>query len=387
MRTVSAGGTAALLAAGAAAFAFLPSLFPQAPAARAAEDAALPDTCGRYTNQTPPPRGYGAAYNLFSSAQETLLRVFCRAEDALFVAGRGAPTQYVYHRGYLWSEGAWRPFSFEGDAPRGAWFQGEARATLPLAASGETQYAVAYVCQWVEDAWRCGCRDRACTERGWQLQVFSPRAAAVPPARAFSVYQGLPRLQNSAVVAGALSSYAAPPGARVTITGTGFVPEGNAVFLENEAGARYPARQAGRARGGVLTFVVPEAPRGIYRVKVENARGRDEAGVIFAVADAGTTPPKITRVAPARGPWGSTVTLEGEGFAREGNIVMTSYGAIKNVPSPDGTRLSFRFAPYEEVPALAARIRAGDYPLTLPAYFIVFNARGMSNQVGTFSFE
>ena len=114
----------------------------------------------------------------------------------------------------------------------------------------------------------------------------------MPPARAFSVYEGLPRLQNSAVVAGALSSYAAPPGARVTITGTGFVPEGNAVFLENEAGARYPARQAGRARGGVLTFVVPEAPRGIYRVKVENVRGRDEAGVIFAVADAGTTPPK-----------------------------------------------------------------------------------------------
>ena len=351
-------------------------------------DTALPDTCGLYGSGDVPPRGYGAAYNLFSPARETLLRAYCRARDVLLVAGSGAPTQYVWRRGFVWRAGAWHPFDFRGDRARGDWFAGEARAILPLAPGGEqTRYAVAYVCQWVEGAWKCGCRDRSCTERGWQLQAFSPRAAEVPPERAFSVYQGLPRLKNSTVVAGALSSYAAPPGARVAVIGTGFKREGNAVFLENDAGARYPARQEGSASAGRLVFVVPDAPRGVYRVVVENAGGRDERGVLFAVVERGTAPPALARFSPARGPWGSTITLEGEGFTREGNIVMTSYGAVKGVPSPDGTHLSFRFAPYENVPALAARIREGSYPLSLPVYFIVFNARGMSNQIGAFEFE
>jgi hypothetical protein len=31
---------------------------------------------------------------------------------------------------------------------------------------------LAYLCTWNGSAWKCGCRDRACTQSSWQIQSF-----------------------------------------------------------------------------------------------------------------------------------------------------------------------------------------------------------------------
>src|SRR5207247_695060 len=52
--------------------------------------------------------------------------------------------------------------------------------------------------------------------------------------------------------------------------------------------------------------------------------------------------PTIGKVAPTTGaPVGAIVTIEGTGFAPTNNVVKFGAGYIKNIPSADGTSLSF----------------------------------------------
>jgi hypothetical protein len=39
-----------------------------------------------------------------------------------------------------------------------------------VAVPPSSPYFVGYTCHWTGSAWKCGCRDAACTQSFWQLQ-------------------------------------------------------------------------------------------------------------------------------------------------------------------------------------------------------------------------
>ncbi|TSC73499.1 MAG: hypothetical protein G01um101470_44 [Parcubacteria group bacterium Gr01-1014_70] len=148
------------------------------------EGTALPQ-CGEYTSSTAVPAGYAAAYNPFNPTEALLTRVLCTTSLMSLRAGRqntvGAtwPITYTYSRGYVYRDGGpWQSITL---APRGIstkveeWINGagEHNESILSTDAGKTIYFVAYTCQWINNAWKCGCRDATCagsTGNLWQLQ-------------------------------------------------------------------------------------------------------------------------------------------------------------------------------------------------------------------------
>ncbi|MBI2023056.1 heparin lyase I family protein, partial [Candidatus Giovannonibacteria bacterium] len=58
------------------------------------------------------PTGFGASYNVLSSAQELLLKANCTDTSVTYPVGNGSQTQYIYNQGYYWTGTAWSPFTF-----------------------------------------------------------------------------------------------------------------------------------------------------------------------------------------------------------------------------------------------------------------------------------
>jgi hypothetical protein len=84
----------------------------------------------------------------------------------------------VYNQGYLFKTGgtAWNPIPYTSTESliAGAWYPKTATATISLTSTELTNpsYSLAYLCSWVGSAWKCGCRDSACTQSYWQIQSF-----------------------------------------------------------------------------------------------------------------------------------------------------------------------------------------------------------------------
>jgi hypothetical protein len=79
------------------------------------------------------------------------------------------PATYVYHQGYAWDGNAWNPLTYDctgGAKVSNAWCPGTAQASLPAG----TGYYLAYTCAYVNNTWKCGCRDQQCSANYWQLQ-------------------------------------------------------------------------------------------------------------------------------------------------------------------------------------------------------------------------
>lgn len=132
-------------------------------------------SCNLLDSSRAVPAGYGAAYNVFSSAKELLVSVSCTSSQATLTAGSGAENQYVYRLGYTYRNNQWHQIPLTGsNLLGGAWYVGQASARLPQTAAEleQNNFAAAYVCQWINGVWRCGCRDSACAQGLWQLQGF-----------------------------------------------------------------------------------------------------------------------------------------------------------------------------------------------------------------------
>ena len=96
-----------------------------------------------------------------------------------------------------------------------------------------------------------------------------------------------------------------------------------------------------------------------------------------------STPPAVSRIAPASAAIGDTLTITGAGFTLTGNAIKIGSGYLLNVSSPDGTSLQFALPaslgvcpPSTEVCIqLALAVTPGDYKVS------VVNAHGTSNEV------
>ena len=132
--------------------------------------------CQKIASGAAIPAGYGAPYNTLSSSGEQLMNVVCNANSASVSIGNNSTSQYIYRYGYIWRNNAWQRIDLTGSVPayEGNWFRGNATATVSLTATELTQEnnLIAYICTWNGTAWRCGCRDSACTTPYWQLQRF-----------------------------------------------------------------------------------------------------------------------------------------------------------------------------------------------------------------------
>ena len=118
-------------------------------------------------------QGFGVPWNPYSSSRELLLKVDCGAQ-AEFVAGNGSATTYIYEIGYAWRNNTWQQFTFTGAQKAGTWIVGQGSAILPHSPSefSSPNYVVGYTCLYINNSWRCGCKDAACTTPAWQIQAF-----------------------------------------------------------------------------------------------------------------------------------------------------------------------------------------------------------------------
>jgi pimeloyl-ACP methyl ester carboxylesterase len=112
--------------------------------------------------------GFGVPWNVFDPNQ-LLLKAFCSSSSAIADVG---PTTYVYNQGYAWTGSTWQGVNFtctNGALVSNAWCPNSASAPLP---NNSTYYA-AYTCNFVNNQWKCGCRDQACATPMWQLQKIN----------------------------------------------------------------------------------------------------------------------------------------------------------------------------------------------------------------------
>lgn len=124
-----------------------------------------------YASGSVAPAGYGAAWNVFSTARELLVKVAsCAGTTATVTVGNGSAAMYVYKSGYRWTGGQWQSISFSGPGAliSGVWYTGSATGSFTYGST--PSYFVGYTCQQVNSVWKCGCKDTACTNASWQLQ-------------------------------------------------------------------------------------------------------------------------------------------------------------------------------------------------------------------------
>ena len=162
-------------------------------------------------NSGAPISGFGAAYNVHSTAKELLIDVSCdRSNRAVVVSlGNNSQNQYIYEKGYIaeetstnvWTDWLAGEVTFQGtpvldpntNQPSGWLANGSAtlNTTRPSASLDRKQAVLAYMCNWNGSAWKCGCANATCNQGLWQLQFFE-----YPPAPAATTTQPQTRTFN-----------------------------------------------------------------------------------------------------------------------------------------------------------------------------------------------
>ena len=132
--------------------------------------------CNSYSNTSTPPTGFGASYNLFTTARELLLSATCNTSNTVtLTSGNGANTTYIWNQAYYTRDSqTWNPITLTGTntAGNGQWIIGTAQTTqsLTTAEQATQNYYASYVCTYQTNTWKCGCSDTTCATPKWNLQ-------------------------------------------------------------------------------------------------------------------------------------------------------------------------------------------------------------------------
>ena len=133
------------------------------------------DCANAYASGSAAPTGYGASWNLFTTAKELLVQgSACSATSFTLKVGSGDAAQYVYKQGYVWLGTRWQQLTLTestGQAASDVWLTKDGATTVT--ASGADTYVVGYVCQQINGVWKCGCSDQTCSTPYWQLQKMT----------------------------------------------------------------------------------------------------------------------------------------------------------------------------------------------------------------------
>ncbi len=330
--------------------------------------------CHKYTSATPVPEGYAAPYNVFSSTRELLVTVSCETNGATMTVGSGDTAMYVYKYGYEWRGGSWQRITFSGsNAVSGTdWLRGKGSATL--AAANTAMHVVGYSCQWrasgSSGAWKCGCRDTNCTKSMWQLQAYETPKVGVPTSG--SIFA-----QSTELAAVYASQKYGPAGTRIALYGTGFEASNTVWFSGTKV-------TAGPPQGSALWFTVPDVTPGVYKLTVENSKGREGAPVWFAVTRPNAQLPVVESVTPGAGKADQLVVIRGKNFTPTGNVVETSFQMIENVSSSDGVTIRVKVPSFPRDPEMLGKPENKNTGTVWPVGIKVINANGWSSTYGTY---
>ncbi len=178
------------------------------------------------------------------------------------------------------------------------------------------------------------------------------------------------------------SQYSGKSGTEISISGAGFTPKDNIVSFGAHEITGIPSWN-----GANLSVKVPEIPKGIYSLLVKNTQGESGKYAFFVVTDGVTPEPKIGGIMPEQALLGSNVVVRGSGFTKTGNMVRTSAEVLENIPSPDGTTLSFRVGgkTFEDMTP-EARAMMKKNGKGFPVWVYVVNENGVSKN-GMFTLE
>lgn len=344
--------------------------------ARAADLSELPCHTIR-SDADPIPTRYGSPLNLFDPNLSVAIRVFCDDTGSRRVeVGDGSDALYIYKYGYHTAGGERKRIELSGARPEGSWLIGSAQATLPE--SKETKGSVyAYMCRLVQGVWKCGCRDTACTRPMWQIQKYDTSVASTPTSLGTEndpeldesllglikeMHGGISEKEMAALekdieesrekyskeeyaLYGAYTTHV-KPGDSVVLTGYDLASKRGGPMQVRWGNVMQVTAEAA-SDGRSLRVVVPDLSPGKYALRVERDEETTPTQLVLWIKDDSLQAPAVTRVSPEVGKQGETFTIYGSGFAREHNDIMTTFGIIENVPSKDGTSLSFTYEPFK----------------------------------------
>lgn len=135
---------------------------------------AAPCQAINHADQTP--AGYASPVSYFTN--DLMIKGDCLDTGISVVVGSNRETTYVYNTSYRWDGSSWQPITLSGNDTQGAWIPGT--ATANYASTDNPSWFVAYTCEWIANAWRCGCTTQQCTQNQWQVQAMVPPAPPTP---------------------------------------------------------------------------------------------------------------------------------------------------------------------------------------------------------------
>jgi peptidoglycan hydrolase-like protein with peptidoglycan-binding domain len=201
-----------------------------------------------------------------------------------------------------------------------------------------------------------------------QINTALSQKQTVAPALNFDIASKFPVLISAALHAGL-------PKTIVSVRGQGFTASNNDIYF----GPNYIVRNV-TATADILNFILPSLPAGRYDMVIKNSNGISNSS-FFIVSSVNPVSVTVTSLQPTVVKYDSTVTLSGSGFTQTNNDIVTDFGTIKNVSSPDGKTLTFRVNP-EILKELA---KLGNGAKQFPMNIDVINDNGYTTTSSTIS--
>lgn len=313
--------------------------------------------------------GYGSPFNFFTDTVTLAMQVLCFEDGAQLTVGTGSNEEYILDYAYQRIDGAWKKIQLVGDKKVGSWYIGSARALFEkdTLEEGETTQILAYVCQKIDGDWKCGCRDEFCETPYWQIQEFNFDTDAT------SIIGEEGSLEGGYLTTPTPSM--GPVGTKVVLTGEGLSKNNNSVLFDGEVVAENLSSEDGKS----VTFTVPNTVSyGYKRISLINDANDEIPGTSFIVTVPGAEKPIVNSISPEKGGSETEVTVYGEGFSKERNDVLVSFGVLRGVVSKDGTSLTFKLNALKDVMELEG---ISEVEGEMPIHVIVINGGGPSEDM------
>jgi hypothetical protein len=123
------------------------------------------------------PQGFGSPYNFFVNPAQRVIDAYCTPGVGSTATGWfSKPSSIQFHYTYMTSY-QWEPFikqwqpktiTCHGEVLNNTWCTTSAQVSL----DARYPFFIGYTCSYVNNTWRCGCRDGMCATSFWQLQRF-----------------------------------------------------------------------------------------------------------------------------------------------------------------------------------------------------------------------
>ncbi len=313
---------------------------------------------------------YGLPVNFFSSTTQLSISAKCSDSSVTIGVGNGDVSQYIYKYGYRKINGKWVKISLKGDKTKGSWFIGNATATFTDNSKTGKGEVLAYICQKVDGVWKCGCGDKECKKRKWQIQKYDLNKTNIN--NQSCDVDGVSDIHYP-------SRYITYPGEKITLYGSGFETCAVTGVFWN---AKMTETNLMSKNEKELVITVPDFKPGKYEVYTEEDGKKSEYSTVIWIGankDADkNSKPNISNILPKKGKQGDKFTIYGSNFT-DYNDVITTFGIVSGLKSDNkGTEISFIYNPFTDELKSYDENTLKRITYTIPVYVTVMNVNGQS---------